>query len=404
MSNRSQTPDTGGRDKPPSLRRLFFVYLFIGISGFGPTLAAETKKRIVQGYKWIREEDFLNGLALAQILPGATYVSLTAYIGYKIRGTAGAVTCFFALLLPSFLIMLMLSHVYFTFGLLPQVSLFFKGLAVIVTALVAHAVIEIGKSTIADYKGLSLSIVSAVVISIYPNIFLLLFLGAAAGILMYSGRIRAIETGDNDGAEGSCNQPFPWGRLIGLLIFLVFVFSLASLEPILFKLFGVFFRMGAFLFGGGFVMIPFIEQEVVRNYHWLTQDQFMAGIALGQVTPGPISITATFIGYKVADYGGAIAATFGVFLPSLLLVIVTAEVHHKIRNNKWVKSAIQGVVAAFTGMIATVVIGLARHSLTDAFSVLFATTVFLLLRYGKLDTVLVVMLGSCFYWLIKMTF
>ncbi|MBP2640489.1 MAG: chromate transporter, chromate ion transporter family [Firmicutes bacterium] len=404
MSNRSRTSDKGVRDDPPSLWRLFFVYLFIGISGFGPTLAAETKKRIVHRHKWIREEDFLNGLALAQILPGATYVSLTAYIGYKIRGTSGAVISFLALLIPSFLIMLMLSHVYLTYGLLLQVSIFFEGLAVIVAALIAHAVIEIGKATITDGKGLFLALASAGLFFLYPSIFLLLFLGAIAGIIMYSGRIRTVEIGDNDRAEERFNKSFSWNKLLGLFTLLVFIFLFTHLEPILLQLFWVFFRMGAFLFGGGFAMIPFIAQEVVQNYHWLTQDQFMVGLALGQVTPGPISITATFIGYKVAALSGAIAATFGVFLPSLFLVILTAELHQKIRNNKWVKSAIQGIVVVFTGMIANVVINLARHSLTDAFSICFAASVFLLLRCSKLDTVLVVVFGSSIYWLIKVAF
>ncbi len=405
MPNHSHSSNMGERNDPPSLWRLFFVYLFIGISGFGPTLAAETKKRIVQGHRWVSEEDFLNGLALAQILPGATYVSLTAYVGYKIRGTAGAMISFFALLLPSFFIMLLLSHVYLTYGLLPQVSIYFEGLAVIVVALVAHAVLEIGKTTINDSGGLCLALASAVVVFFYPNIFLLLFLGAIAGIVMYSGRICTGEIGDNDQAGERFNKPFSWAKLFGLFtVVLLSLVLFSHLEPILLKLFWVFFRMGSFLFGGGFAMIPFIEQEVVRNYHWLTQDQFIVGIALGQVTPGPISITATFIGYKVAAFGGAVAATFGVFLPSLFLVILTAEVHQKIRNNKWVKAAIQGIVIAFTGMITIVVINLARHSLTDAFSICFAAAVFLLLRYSKLDTVLVVMIAPCLYWIIKMAF
>ena len=403
MPTSPQSINTEDRNEVPSLWRLFLVYLLIGISGFGPTLASETQKRIVRENKWIHEEDFLNGLALAQLLPGATYVSLTSYIGYKIRGLAGAATCFSALLLPPFCLMLMFSYVYFTFGSLPQVNIFFKGLAVVVVALVTHAVIKIGKSAITDFKGLLLALAAAAFLSIYPNVFMLLFLGSVAGVLIYHRLLRTV-TGADCGANGSFNKAFSRSRLLGLIGLLALFFILAVLNPILFKLGWVFFRMGAVLFGGGFSMIPFIEQEVVRNYQWLTQDQFIVGIALGQVTPGPVLITATFVGYKVADFSGAIAATLGMFLPSLLLVITIAEIHQKIRCNIWVKSAIKGVVASFTGMIAVVAIGLARYSLTDASSVFIAIASFLMLRYGKPDTVWVVALGSCLYWLIKMTF
>jgi len=160
--------------------------------------------------------------------------------------------------------------------------------------------------------------------------------------------------------------------------------------------------MGALLFGGGFSMIPFIQQEVVSHYHWLTLDEFLVGIALGQVTPGPILITATFVGYKVANLSGAIAATLGIFSPSLFLVIVTAEVHQKIRNNIWVKSAIKGIAAAFVGMMLVVAIDLARYSLVNILSIVIALATFGTLRLGKLDTVWVVISGTMVYWLLSM--
>jgi len=160
--------------------------------------------------------------------------------------------------------------------------------------------------------------------------------------------------------------------------------------------------MGALLFGGGFSMIPFIQQEVVSHYHWLTLDEFLVGIALGQVTPGPILITATFVGYKVANLSGAIAATLGIFSPSLFLVIVTAEVHQKIRNNIWVKSAIKGIAAAFVGMMLVVAIDLARYSFVNILSIVIALATFGTLRLGKLDTVWVVISGTMVYWLLSM--
>jgi len=149
-------------------------------------------------------------------------------------------------------------------------------------------------------------------------------------------------------------------------------------------------------------MIPFIQQEVVTHYHWLMLDEFVVGIALGQVTPGPVLITATFVGYKVAAVSGAIAATLGIFSPSLFLVMITAEIHQKIRNNTCVKSAIKGIAAAFAGMMLVVAIDLARYSLVNLLSIVIALAAFGTLRFCRFDTVWVVLSGTMVYWLLNM--
>ena len=148
-------------------------------------------------------------------------------------------------------------------------------------------------------------------------------------------------------------------------------------------------------------MIPFIEQEVVYHYHWLTLDELVVGIALGQITPGPFLVTATFVGYKVAAVKGAIAATLGIFLPSLFLVMATAEIHQKIKHNLWVRSVIKGIAAAFAGMMLVVAVELARHSVEDMPSVVLAVAVFVALRLGRINVVWVVMGGTAIFWLVS---
>ena len=385
--------------------QLFWIYLKIGFTGFGPTLAGETKKHLVNRLKWLSEEDFVNGLALAQLLPGATWVSLTVYVGYKIRGIVGALTCFFSFILAPFCIMLLLSYIYFTYGSVADVSILFKGMAVVVVGLVAHAVIEIGKSAITDYKGIVIALVSFGIMLYRTNIFILLFFAAFTGILFYYNSLKHQDItilGRNLHKNAGVMNNIPIKKIILLAIVLAAIAFGASEQPILLQLGSVFFRMGALLFGGGFSMIPFIQQEVVSHYHWLTLDEFLVGIALGQVTPGPILITATFVGYKVANLSGAIAATLGIFSPSLFLVIVTAEVHQKIRNNIWVKSAIKGIAAAFVGMMLVVAIDLARYSLVNILSIVIALATFGTLRLGKLDTVWVVISGTMVYWLLSL--
>jgi len=391
--------------KSVSLLQLSRIYLKIGFTGFGPTLAGETKKHLVNRLKWLSEEDFVNGLALAQLLPGATWVSLTVYVGYKIRGIVGALTCFFSFILAPFCIMLLLSYIYFTYGSVAEVSILFKGMAVVVVGLVAHAVIEIGKSAITDYKGIGIALASAGIMLYRTNIFILLFFAAFTGILFYYNPLKHQDMtalGGNLHKNAGVMNNIPIKKIILLAIVLAAIAFGASEQPILLQLGSVFFRMGALLFGGGFSMIPFIQQEVVSHYHWLTLDEFVVGIALGQVTPGPILITATFVGYKVANVSGAIAATLGIFSPSLFLVMATAEVHQKIRNNIWVKSAIKGIAAAFTGMMLVVAIDLAQYSLLNILSIGVALATFGTLRLGKFDTVWVVISGTMVYWLLSL--
>lgn len=389
--------------KPFSLLRLFAVYVIIGCTGFGPTLAAETKKYLVQRLQWISEEDFVNGMSLAQFLPGAIFVSLSVYIGYRLRGIAGAITSFFGLLIGPFCIMVLLSYCYFTYGSLAAVSLLFKGMAVVVVGVVANAVIEVGKSTVKDLIGFIIVLVSAVVMVYSGNPFVVLLLAALTGILFYyqpltrqSSLMTAsvVDCQDKPATELAIISVKQAIAFFGLLA--VFIYGAAGSSLI--NLGWVFFRMGAFLFGGGFSMIPFIQQEVVANYSWLNLDDFVVGIALGQITPGPVLTIATFVGYKVAALSGAIVATLGIFLPSVFLVIITAKVHQKIQNHCGVRAVLKGVAASFTGMILVFLFGLIRHSLHDAPSTALAVGTFSLLRFYKMETVKVIVGGIAVYW------
>lgn len=384
----------------PSLWDLFTTCLLIGILGFGPTMISETKKRIFQEQRWLDEEELSNGLALAQLLPGATYVSLTAYVGYKICGTLGSVIAVIGFLLPPFAMMMGLSYAYFTFGNLPQVSLLLQGLAVIVAALLCNAIIEIAKSAMTDVKTIAI-MAAAIVMVNYSNIFILLILAGFAGIIIFKQNLVLEE----------CSVPkhpksVRTNKLTSLFLVAAFIglyFILEALDTTLLNLSLVFFQMGSLLFGGGMSMLPFIEQQVVREYHWLTQEHFITGIALGQATPGPILIIATFVGYKVAGIPGAFAATVGIFSPTLVLVTAFAEIHQKVKNNLQVRAAIKGIVAAFNGMIIVFALRIAVHSITDVGSMIIALSALVLMRNGNLPIVWIVLIGAASYWLVYTT-
>jgi len=396
MSDNTGSPD---KKKHVSLPELFAAYFLIGLTGFGPSIVAETKKIVVKKKQWISEEEFLNGISLGQLLPGATFCSLTVYIGYKIRGIAGAITSFLAFLLPPFMVMALLSYLYFQFGELIYIKVLIKGVVAIVVGLVANAVLEVGQSAIKDIKSIIIALISLAIMILYPNIFVILIVAAFLGLLFYysnlSSQAAAVPTGSSP-PNGIVKSSHFKAVLLLLTTLSLLVYG-ASLQPVLLQLGWVFFRMGALVFGNGFTMIPLIQQEVVTHYHWLTMDEFAVGLALGQITPGPVLITATFVGYKVAALKGAIASTLGMFLPSLLLVILTAEVHKKVEHNPWVKAAFKGILASFVGMMLVVLASLAQHAIVDLTTAALAGLAFLALRLTKLNVLWVVSGGALLY-------
>lgn len=179
---------------------------------------------------------------------------------------------------------------------------------------------------------------------------------------------------------------------------------LSALSPLLLQLEGVFSAIGFLVFGNGFTMIPLIQQQVVNVYHWLNLSQLSVGIALGQVTPGPVVITATFVGYKVTGLLGATAATIGVFAPCFILVLLIMPVYTRIKENLWVKVIFKGVLASFVGLMTIVLWGMARHSLTDPVMIGLALAALAALRFTKLDVLWVVLGGTGIYLLVQRLF
>jgi chromate transporter len=387
-----------------AMTELFAAYFRMGLTAFGPAIMAETKKNIVVKKKWVSEEEFLNGLALGQMLPGSTGCSLSVYIGYRINGVAGAITSFLGFLLPAFILMLLLSSMYFQYGEIPFVKILLKGVVAIVVALVANAVVEVGKSAIKNTKAALIALLSLTMMIFYPNIFAILFAAALAGLLCFYPSLskqkvpRSSSLAEPNPGFLKSNQ-LQAAAVLGLAIVLMIYF--ASLQPILFQLGLVFFRMGALVFGNGYTMIPLIQQQVVAHYQWLSMDEFAVGLALGQMTPGPVLITATFVGYKVAAVKGALASTLGIFLPSLLLVMLTAAVHEKVQYNPWIKASFAGISASFVGMMVLVAYSLARHSLVDVMTVSVAAISFSILHFTKIDVIWVIVGGALLYLLLN---
>jgi chromate transporter len=361
--------------KKPSLLDLCKTTFYIGIIGYGgPAILALMKKTFVHEKEWISEKEFMNALSLAQILPGATGVSVMGYIGFKLHKLWGGILAPILYILPATVTMIILAWAYFTFGNLSFVKALFAGLGSLVVALLINATLILGKSvfkkiTTKSWKGLIISLATFVgIFFLKINIIWLILLAGFLGFLFYYFT-REFENEKTKSGEALLIEPAILQReplsvkdfIPVILIVLIFVLGL--LMPYTRHLIITFLGIGAFAFGGGFTTIPLIQHQVVDLNNWLTVKQFIDGIALGQITPGPVFITSTFIGYHVANIFGALLATLAIFTPSLVAMIALADIHGRIQNLKIVKVIVKGFLAGFIGLLVAVTLQFAFKSL-----------------------------------------
>ena len=361
--------------KKPTLVELLKTTFYIGVIGYGgPAILALMKKTFVHEKEWFSEKEFMNALSLAQILPGATGVSVMGYIGFKLHKFWGGILAPLLYILPATITMIILAWAYFTFGNLSFVKALFAGLGSLVVALLINATLILGKSvfkkfTVKSWKGLIISLATFVgIFFLKINIIWLILLAGFLGFLFYyftqefenekakSGEALLIEPAILQGRHLSTNDFIP-------VILVAVIFVIGLLIPYNRHLITTFLGIGAFAFGGGFTTIPLIQHQVVDLNNWLTVKQFIDGIALGQITPGPVFITATFIGYYVANIFGALLATLAIFTPSLVAMIALADIHGRIQNLKMVKVIVKGFLAGFIGLLVAVTFQFALKSL-----------------------------------------
>jgi len=246
------------------------------------------------------------------------------YIGYHLGGLKGAMVATLALLLPSFVLMIMLSYLYIAFHMLPGIGQVFKGIGAVMTAIILWASYDMGKVLIKETKALIIFLLA-----------LILFLVKFDPVLtvLACGVIRILL------------DHVPSKKI--LLAVPLFVFDLKKAI----ELFWVFFKIGAVIFGGGYAAVPFIRNEVCNYRQWLTAREFLDGVAIGQVTPGPVAITATFVGFKVMGLVGAFIATIAIFLPSFLMFIIVIKIYKKIEHNRYVRSFFGGIKSAIVAIL-----------------------------------------------------
>ena len=356
----------------PSLLSLFWIFIKIGCTAFGGFMAliAVVKNYLVDREKLLSDDEMLDGISLATILPGPVAVNVVAYAGYKIRGVSGAVVCATAVTLPSFFLILFLSYAYFTWGEIPAVSNIFMGILPAVAAIILATSIKMGQKSLTGFSEITIAVISMLVLifigGFYSSVLIILSAGFIGWLIFkYELTINTyqlknardnknssdVKTKSISGDISKKNIKFIL-LIAGLSVLAIYMILVNTQSVLAVKLFTTFSSMSLLLFGGGFVFIPLMQETVVETYHWVSHKEFVDAIAMGQITPGPILISATFIGYKVAGVFGAVLATIGIFTPPAMLMLLCTHYLQKVKDSLNIKAVLKGVRCAVIGMIA----------------------------------------------------
>ncbi len=348
-----------------SLLTIFWIFFRIACTSFGGfmVIISMVQDTVVERRKLLSHQDMLDGISLASILPGTMAVNVIAYVGYRLRGATGAFVSAVAAILPPFTLIVLLGTAYFRWGELPAVSKAFMGFVPAVTAIIVAAAWNMGRKSVLGFREAFLAIGAAAALSGIGGFFSTLgivLVAAALGCWWF--RESDIETEADPKSKPRTRN----GSKFSMKINIAFLSLPASIAPftafepgILLNILGTFAGMSLLLFGGHYVFIPVIQEIVVTGRGWVTHQEFVDAVAMGQITPGPLMVSAAFIGLKVAGFAGAVAATVGIFTPSAVLMVVCAGLFTRVKELTLVKAALRGIRPAVVGMIAAaaVVVG-----------------------------------------------
>jgi chromate transporter len=357
------------------------LFLKLGLTAFGGPAAhiAMMHDQVVKRRKWLDDRHFLDLLGATQLIPGPNSTEMAIHIGFVRAGWLGLIAGGVCFTLPATLIVIALSWMYVRYGTLPQTGGILYGIKPVIIAIILQALWSLGKAAVKSYQTAAACVGVIVLYFLGINEIALLFAGALA-VMIYQNLSRF--------KKNSVHSfiPFPLAGL-GLSAIAAVPFNFTTL-------FLTFLKIGAILYGSGYVLIAFLRTDLVDHLGWLTNQQLLDAIAIGQVTPGPLFTAATFIGYILGGLKGAILATLGIFLPSFIFVAISNPIIPRLRNSPWTSALLDGVNAASLGLMAAVTFQLGRESLMDIFTLLLAAaSLILLLRY-KLNSTWLILAGA----------
>lgn len=371
-----------------SLRQLMLYFLKLGCIGFGGPVAlvGYMHRDLVEDYKWISEEEYKEGLALAQLMPGPLAAQLGIYLGYVHYGVLGATLTGVAFVVPSFIMVVLLGIAYKVYGGLSWMQAVFYGVGAAV----------IGIIVMSSYKLTTKSISKFNLDAIKKTWLLWLFYIAAATVTVITEREEVSLFMIAGLIYMFVKAPPAFLKKLPVSSFFLFAdigfwqFEGSTLK----KIAWFFTQAGAFVFGSGLAIVPFLHGGVVKEYGWLTEQQFIDAVAVAMITPGPVVITVGFIGYLVAGFPGATVAALCTFLPCYVFTVLPAPYFKKIAKNKSIKSFVEGITAAVVGALAGAVIVMALRTIHDLYTAIIAISTIAILTYFKKVQELYIILGA----------
>ena len=338
------------------------TFLRLGFLSYGgPAILGVMQAELQEKRKWLTAKRFTEGLSLVNVLPGAGATQLGIFLGYVRGGWWGGLLAGLCFVLPAFLIMMLLTLAYTRFGSSALLRDILYGLSPVVLAIFLVAVYRLGRSAITNVLPLAIAIAAAGAAILSPiGIASILLLAAALGLtLFYSKRVGIIIAI----AIVAINLGLP-----AALSYLNQTTNIVPTHSIL-DVGAFFLKVGALTFGGGLSMLAFVQDQVVNQFHWLSPQEFVDGLALGQLTPGPILMVAAYVGFKISGLAGAVVAAAAIFLSSFLLMLTLLPVFDRVRKLRWMKATMRGVGPAVIGVLTVSLVELAPHAVHDAFGI-----------------------------------
>lgn len=381
-----------------SLSYIFFTFLKLGATAFGGymSLVAIVQKQLVEVDKKLKEEDLLDGISLTSVLPGPVAVNTIAYVGYQLRGVPGAIAAFAGIILPSFFLVIFLSWLYFSYGNIPAVKNVFSGITPAITALIVTVAIGMTRKTIklpAQWTICLLAALLLILVGGFAVTFLLIVVSGIAGAFLFRQSPEQALPGDEK-IHFENKQLVISGVVLLLLLCTLLWGGQYPGAPKDVQILSTFSGISLTLFGGGYVVIPALHELFVENLNWLTSAEFADGIAIGQITPGPIFVTATFIGYKVAGVVGAFLATVAIFTPPAVLTVLLSRFVKILNQSSVVKAAMKGVRSAVIGMVFASAITIGQTITPSVVSAIIFAAIFIIsLKYTISPVYLIIASG-----------
>jgi chromate transporter len=381
------------------LRELALLFLKLGTTAFGGPAAhiAMMEEEVVRRRGWLTREQFLDYLGATNLIPGPNSTEMAIHIGHARGGWPGLLVAGVSFIVPATLIVAAAAWGYVRFGALPQIAGLLYGVKPVVMAIVALALWGLGRTavTTAWLAGLALAAVVAVAAGVHELIVLAGAGAVAAASRRGRGGSRAAGPMALMGAASGATVPVPAAAVTAV------VAAAPTVAVGLGPLFLVFAKAGAVLFGSGYVLIAFLRADLVERLGWLTEPQLLDAIAIGQVTPGPVSTTATFIGYVLGGGAGAAAATIGIFLPAFVFVALSGPLVPRLRRSPVAGAALDGVNVAALALMAVVSWQLGRAALVDPLTIgLAAASVIALWRF-RINSAWLIAAGGALGWLVR---